>query len=261
MSGLRGACRQRAAVAGDPGYTLVELLVAMSIVMFIVLGSMSLLKASGSAMTTSTQLQDVNEEARQAINRMSRDLRQASDIVTAVNPDGATFDPTHIVAVRFQADFDGDQCIGGVELPNRTITSTCLPHNVSNPEDISYCFAPAPGGVGQLYVIDNQVSGVTPVTSTSSACVGGQQILAGNISAFTLEYRSGQYRYDVNPSDGVTTWRELDQGGAAVGNNNGQLDTVELANVDSVTLALKMRTPEGHLQDYRTQVDLRNESQ
>jgi Tfp pilus assembly protein PilW len=260
MSGLRSIWRKRTDAGADAGYTLVELLVAMSIVMFIVLGSMSLLKASGSAMTTSTQLQDVNEEARQAINRMSRDLRQAKEIVTAVNPDGAAFDPTHIVAVRFQADFDGDQCIGGVVLPNRTITSACLPYNASNPEDISYCFAPVAGAAGQLYVIDNQVSGVTPVTATSSTCDGGQPILAGNVSGFTLEYRSSEYRYDLNPSDGITTWRELDQGGAAVGNNNGQLD-VELADVDSVTLALKMRTPEGHLQDYRTQVDLRNESQ
>lgn len=247
-------------VHDESGYTLVEMLVAMTVVMFIVLGSMALLRASSGLVKTSTQLQDVNEEARQAINRMSRDLRQAKQIVTAVNPDGATFDPTHIVAIRFQADFDGDQCIGGVALPNRTISSPCLPYNSSNPEDVSYCFAPVAGAAGQLYVIDNQASGVTPVSSTSSTCQGGQPILAGNVSAFSLEYRSNEYRYDLNPSDGVTSWRELDQGGAAVGNNNGKLD-VELANIDTVILNVRMRTPEGHQQDYRTQVDLRNESQ
>jgi len=248
---------------GEQGYTLVEMLVAMSIVMFIVLGGMSLLKASGSLVTTSTQLQDVNEEARQAINRMSRDLRQAKVIVTAVNPDGPTFDPTHIVAIRFQADFDGDQCIGGVPsvpLPNRTISSSCLPYNASNPEDVSYCFAPVAGAAGQLYVIDNKASGVTPVISTSTTCQGGQPILAGNVSGFTLEYRSNAYQYDLHPSDGVTTWMELDQGGATTSNNNGRLD-VELADIDTVILNLRMRTPEGHLQDYRTQVDLRNKSQ
>jgi Tfp pilus assembly protein PilW len=261
MSGLSSRWRGRlAAMRGEPGYTLVEMLVAMSIVMFIVLGGMSLLRASSSAVTTSTQLQDVNEEARQAINRMSRDLRQAKSIVTAVNPDGVAFDPTHIVAIRFKADFDGDQCIGGVVLPNRTISSSCLPYNASNPEDVSYCFAPVAGAAGQLYVIDNQAPGVSPVTPTSTTCQGGQPILAGNVSGFTLEYRSNEYRYDLNPSDGVTSWRELDQGGAAVGNNNGQLD-VELGSVDTVVLSLRMRTAEGHVQNYRTQVDLRNESQ
>lgn len=245
---------------GDQGFTLVEMLVAMTVVMFIVLGGMALLRSSSELVTTSTQLQDVNEEARQAINRMSRDLRQAKQIVTAVNPDGPSFDPAHIVAVRFQADFDGDQCIGGVPLPNRTITAPCLPYNASNPEDISYCFAPVPGAAGQLYVIDNQAAGVTPVSATSTSCQGGQPILAGNVSAFSLEYRSNLYRYDLNPSDGITTWRELDQGGSAVGNNNGRLD-MELANIDTVVLNVRMRTPEGHQQDYRTQVDLRNESQ
>jgi hypothetical protein len=80
------------------------------------------------------------------------------------------------------------------------------------------------------------------------------------VSAFKLEYRSNQYRYDLNPSDGVTSWRELDQGGTAVGNNNGALDT-ELANVDTLIISLTMRTAEGHQQNYRTQVDLRNQSQ
>jgi prepilin-type N-terminal cleavage/methylation domain-containing protein len=248
------------AIRGQQGYTLVEMLVAMSIVMFIVLGGMSLLKASGGAVTTSTQLQDVNEEARQAINRMSRDLRQAKVIVTAVNPDGTAFDPTHIVAIRFKADFDGDQCIGGVALPNRTIATGCLPYNASNPEDVSYCFAPVAGAAGQLYVIDNQATGVTPVIPTSTTCQGGQPILAGNVSGFTLEYRSNEYQYDLHPSDGITTWLELDEGGGVNSNNNGRLD-VELADIDTVVLTLRMRTPEGHLQDYRTQVDLRNESQ
>ena len=260
MSVVRAWRTRRNTASNEGGYTLVEMLVAMTVVMFIVLGSMALLRSSSGLVKTSSQLQDVNEEARQAINRMSRDLRQAKQIVTAVNPDGATFDPTRIVAIRFEADFDGDQCIGGQALPNRTISSGCLPYNSSNPEDITYCFAPVAGAAGQLYVIDNDDPTVTPVTSSSTSCQGGQPILAGNVSAFSLEYRSNEYRYDLNPSDGITTWRELDQGGAAVGNNNGQLD-VELANIDTVILNVKMRTPEGHVQDYRTQVDLRNESQ
>jgi type II secretory pathway pseudopilin PulG len=246
----------------DAGFTLVELLVAMSVLMVVVTVSMSVLRASAAATKTATQVQDVNEEARQAINRMSRDLRQAKSIVTAVNPDGPAFDATRVVAVRFKADFDGDQCIAGNPLPDRTLASSvpCLAYNASNPEDLSYCFVPAVGAVGQLYVIDNNASGVTPITSSSTTCSGGQPILAGNVSGFQIQYRSNQYLYDLNPTDGVTTWRELDQGGAAVGNNNGVLD-MELSNTDTVVLSLTVRTSEGHQQGYQTQVDLRNQSQ
>lgn len=235
---------------GDGGFTLIEFMVSMMIVIILMAVTMSAVAASSSAVKTTTQVQGMNEEARLAINRMARDLRQASAIVTAVNPDGPAFVSSGIVAIRINADFDGDGCIGGVG------PSGCLPYNPANPEDITYCYEFASK---QLYVIDNQASGVTPVTSSSTSCSGGQPLLAGNVESFKIEYRSNQYRYDTNPSDGVTTWRELDSAGPPVGNNNGQLDAVELQNVDSVVLNMTMQAG-GHVQSYRTQVDLRNRS-
>lgn len=240
--------------ADDDGFTLVEMLVAMVIV-FVLLGlTMSVLVSSNGVVKTTSQMNNLNEEARQAVNRMARDIRQASSIVTAVNPDGAAFNPSGIVAVRLKADFDGDRCIGGVALPG--VTTTCLPYNAANPEDITYCYEP---GSRQLYVIDNQASPpVTPVSSTSTSCSGGQPLLAGNVSGFKVEYRSNDYRYDLNPTDGVTTWTELDAAGPPVGNQNGLLDA-ELTSIDSVVLDVTMQIA-NHSQVYRTQVDLRNNS-
>jgi len=97
------------------------------------------------------------------------------------------------------------------------------------------------------------------VSASSTSCSGGQPLLAGNVKAFQVAYRSNVYRYDLNPSDGVTTWRELDEAGTPVGNNNGVLD-VELPSVDSVVLSATMSIG-GKDQSYRTQVDLRNRSQ
>lgn len=231
------------------GFTLVEMLVAMLILMAIATVSMSVIKSAGDTMKASSSSQDLNEEARQALNRVARDLRQAKTIVTAVNPDGPSFNPNGIVAIRAQADFDGDGCIGGTGGPG------CLPYNAANPEDVTYCFDPASR---QLYVIDNQAPGVTPVTSTSTSCSGGQPLLAGNVRSFQVEYRSNQYRFDLDPSDGITTWRELDEAPPPTGNGNGALD-VELANVDSVVLDATMAV-NGRTQVYRTQVDLRNKS-
>ncbi len=120
---------------------------------------------------------------------------------------------------------------------------------------MTYCYEPA---TRQLYVIDNQAAGVTPVTSTSTSCAGGQPLLAGNVQAFVVEYRSNQYRFDTAPTDGVTTWRELDAFGAPVGNTNGLLDA-ELPNIDSVVLNVTMKIDKKS-QVYRTQVSLRNRS-
>jgi prepilin-type N-terminal cleavage/methylation domain-containing protein len=231
------------------GFTLVELLVSMMILVVISTVAMSVVVNSSSAVKTSTQVQGLNEEARLAINRMARDLRQASAIVTAVDPDGPSYTSSGIVAIRLNADFDGDGCLGGVG-------TGCLAYSSGNPEDITYCYE---FSSKQLYVIDNQAAGVTPVTSSTTSCSGGQPLLAGNVDSFKIEYRSNQYRYDLNPSDGVTTWRELDESAAPIGNQNGQLDSVEMANIDSVVLNVTMKVS-GHPQVYRTQVDLRNRS-
>jgi prepilin-type N-terminal cleavage/methylation domain-containing protein len=234
----------------ESGFTLIEFLVAMSLMVVLITVSMTVVKLATSEVVTTQQQQNLNEEARQAINRMTRDIRQATAIVTAVNPDGAGFNSAGLVAVRFTSDFDGDGCISG------TGGVSCLPYLPSNPEDVTYCFEP---GTKQLYVIDNRAVGVTPVTALSTSCSGGQPLLAGNVSAFKASFRSNVYRDDLNPTDGVTTWTELDEAGVPDGNNNGVLD-VELSNVDSVVLNLTMSVG-GHQQIYRTQVDLRNQSQ
>lgn len=234
----------------DRGFTLVELMVAMSLMIVVITTSLTAVITAQKAETTSRQVQNLNEEARQAMNRMARDLRQAQVLVTAVNPDGPLYSTTGITALRFQGDYNGDGCA-----PSPLVATAACPvaYSSANPEDLTYCFE---AGSKQLYVIDNQASGVIPITATSTACTGGQPLLAGNVSRLEISYRSALYSYDTNPTDGVTTWRELDAAGVPVGNLNSQLD-VELPFVDSVSLNITM-SDAGHSQQYRTQVDLRN---
>ena len=239
--------------AADEGFSLVELLVAMVVVIILLAATMSALVNSAGLVNTTSQLHNLNEEARRALNRIARDIRQATSVVMAANPDGTGFGTNKIVGLRIKADFDGDGCIGGIA-PSGTSTP-CLPYNGANPEDVSYCFEPT---TKQLYVIDNQgIPVVTALNASTTSCAGGRPLLAGNVSAFKVEYRSNAYRYDLD-GNGVTTWTELDAAGPPVGNANGQLDN-ELANIDSVVLNLTMKI-NNHLQDYRTQVDLRNAS-
>jgi type II secretory pathway pseudopilin PulG len=238
----------------EDGFTLVEMLVAMVCVMFLVTATITIITQSSKAVELSSDQSNINEEARAALNRMARDTRQATSVVAAVNPDGPAFSTTSIVGVRLKADFDGDGCINGVALPGTT--TTCNAYNSANPEDFSYCFDPSSY---QLYVIDNGAAGVTPLTGTSTSCSGGQPLLAGNVYGFKVEYRSNDYRWDLDPTDGVTTWRELDEAGPPAGDGDGKLTAPELASIDSVVFDITMRL-NGHSQDYRTQVSMRNQS-
>lgn len=238
----------------DSGFSLIEMLVAM-----IILGALgtvfltTVLGAESSANNTSSE-QDLNEEARLALNRMARELRQADAITAVRNPDGASYDSSAITTVTFTADFNGDGCIDGVAIAGVSPTPTCQPYAASNPETLTYCWDPS-ANVRQLYLI--------PGTLTGNDCSSGLPILAGQVTSFKLSYRSNDYLYDTTGapdggSDGITTWSELDAAGPPVGNNDGQLDGPELANIDSIVIDLGVSDNGNHEQSYTTQVDLRN---
>jgi prepilin-type N-terminal cleavage/methylation domain-containing protein len=235
----------------DQGFTVIEMLVAMlllgalgTVFMTTVLGAQ---KSAGA--TTSSQ--DLNEEARLALNRLARELRQATAIASVQNPDGASYDASAITSLTFTADFNGDGCIDGVApTPTPTPTPVCLPYAASNPETLTYCWDPG-ASVRQLYLIPGTLSGSSCSVSTALP------ILAGQVTAFKLSYRSNQYLYDAN-GDGITTWTELDQAGPPVGNDDGALGQPELSQVDSVVIELAVSAGGKHAQSYMTQVDLRN---
>jgi len=241
--------RQR--ISSDSGFTLIEMLVAMFLLS--ALGTIMLTTVVGTrnSATTTASEQDLNEEARLALNRMSREFRQVTALTSVDNPDGASYDAAAMTAVTFQADFNGDGCIDGVApSPAPVPAPTCQPYSVQNPEILTYCWQGSGGG-GQLYLV--------PGTLTGSECdvAGATPILSGDVTAFKLSYRSNQYLYDAN-GDGITTWAELDHAGAPVGNDDGKLDQPDLANVDSVVIDMTVRSHDGHVQSYETQVDLRN---
>lgn len=223
------ALRSRLARAGDgqAGFTLVEMVVAMMIfgVLLTVIAATEIASARSAA--TTRQVVNLNEEARLALNRISRELRQAREITAVSSPDGAT-------SITFDVDFDGDGVIDA---------------NAADPETLTYRFD------GQRILLSAADTSGTTVT---------QPILAGQVTAFRLDYRSSRYAYDCN-GDGITTWQELDTPGSCVpaggtiGDGDGVLDAAELPYVDSVLVSFTVLDGERR-QDYRTQIDLRNAS-
>ncbi len=206
------------------GFTMIELLVAMALIGVLMGIITTTVTGSKRSADTVRQVNNLNEEARLALNRISRELRQAKEVQSVSGSDGAA-------GLTFWVDFNG----------NGTVDASA-----SDPEELTYRWD------GSRILLSAADTASTTVT---------QPILSGEVSAFRLDYRSSQYEYDCD-GDGVTTWQELDDSscgpvGNTVGNGNGVLDDGELVHVDSVVLTFSVL--EGsRQQDYRTQIDLRN---
>jgi prepilin-type N-terminal cleavage/methylation domain-containing protein len=88
----------------DRGFTLVELLIAMTIFAIVSVAFFQVLLSGNRASTTTTDVVKISEEARLAFNRMIRDTRQADSITSATstsyrvfvdyNADGTYENPT-----------------------------------------------------------------------------------------------------------------------------------------------------------------------
>jgi len=94
----------------DEGFTLVEMLVAMGL--FIMLMSMIMLMVTSASRATqdTRQFTNINEQARLAVERLTRELRQASEIRAVSLPATAGGD----VTLTFGVDFNGNGVIDDV---------------------------------------------------------------------------------------------------------------------------------------------------
>jgi Tfp pilus assembly protein PilW len=210
----------------DQGVSLVEVLVGLGL--FSMLGTVLLgFAISTSQVTEDTRyLTNVNEESRLAMERLTRELRQANAVLTYSLPAG----PTDSTALTFWTDFNGN---GTQDL------------TAADPEVLTYRWNPTNS---RLTLTANDATG-TAIT---------RPVLAANVSAFTVDLHSSLWEHDAD-GDGTTTWQELDASGAPVGDGNGSPDT-ELAYVDLVDISMTVLDGP-HAQTYRTEVDMRNRNQ
>lgn len=229
--------RPRPRPQDDAGLTLVELLV--TVLLMGIIGSIGIGVAVSTqrAGETNRVVNDLNEEARLSLTRLSRELREAESIVAVTNPSGPGYQADQDVSVTFEVDFNGN----GVIEPS-----------AADPERLTYVWD---ASAGELMLQASAVS---------------YPVVSGNVEEFRLDLTSRLYSFDgVNSAaglegcavpagaakDGIVHWWEVD-GYRARGNCNGTPD-VELSAVDSVGIELKVL--EGSRQQtYRTQVDLRN---
>lgn len=227
--------------SADGGFTLAELLVASMTFLLLSSAVFTTVVAATRQAQKSRQYNDLNEEARLLLNRMSRELREAQAVVAVVNPgpalktDGTQLypgyyssDPSAGTEVTFEVDFNG----------NGTIEPSA-----ADPEQLTYRYDRANRRVLLL------------------AAGQALPVLAGEVESFRFRYASRLHESDgaIDAArDGIVHWEELDaDSNYANGNKNHVLDGEELAKIDSITIEVTVLKNE-RKQTYRTQVDLRN---
>ena len=212
----------------DQGMSLVEVLVGMGL--FGLLSTVLL----GFALSTSQvgddtrRLANVNEESRLAMERLTRELRQANEVLSLQLPADPTVDHT---VLTFWTDFDGDGAQDTAAI---------------DPEILTYRWNPT---TQRLTLTANDATG-TALT---------RPVLAAKVSSFTVDLGSSVWQYDAD-GDGDTTWQEIDAAGAPVGNNDGVPNGGELLLTDLVSVSMTVLDAT-FAQTYRTEVDLRNRNQ
>jgi len=221
----------------DSGLTLIELLVSMILMGLVGTIVFTSVLATQRAAESSRQVNDLNEEARLVLNRMSRELREAKAITAVINPMGPGYSATSDTSITFEVDFNG----------NGTIEPTA-----ADPEELTYFYD------------------VSAQQLQLQAAGSALPVLAANVANFQVNFTSRKYVYDgtttasgglcgtaTGTKDGVVDWQEVDGNSALLyGNCNATLDT-ELTVVDSVFISLKVLYGSKQ-QQYQTQVDLRN---
>lgn len=185
--------------ATDAGFTMIEMLVAMAL--FAALGTVLI----GFAMGSSRVADDVREsgnvvgEARLAVERMSREFRQASEL------SGAQVAGGKVVSLTVGVDFDGD---GTVE------------DDPADPERLTYTW-------------DASTRELTLSGGGSTV-----QVLAGGVVAADIRLRSSAWIQDLD-GDGTTTWQELDQSSIGNKNGAPDAAELTLIDLVSVELLVR----------------------
>jgi prepilin-type N-terminal cleavage/methylation domain-containing protein len=205
------------AVRTDRGFTLVEVLVTVSILAIVGVTFLSLMVSSTNTAQDTENIIRVSEEARLGFTRMVRDTREAGEVLEA--PATYTVPATEY---KVAIDFDAD--------------STIAPEGTKNAagdyEVLRFHFVDGDGdGVGTVRINNEILMRDITCVKNSGACRP------------LFDFNSNHLEYDWN-GDGVATWRELDEAPIhsviGVGNNNQTLDGAELPLISDVVLRMRV---------------------
>jgi prepilin-type N-terminal cleavage/methylation domain-containing protein len=217
----------------EGGFSLVEVVVAIFLLSILSVGFYQVMFSAVRGSTDAADIAEVAEEARLGFNRMIRDTRETTKLVSASD-----------TAYRIWTDFDGDNLVDqgdyeylqyAYDSAGKAITITALT-------------APAAGNPNLISGSESAIAG------TSAETLAGHVELIGTRPVFS--YVSNFLQYDTGPVDGEATAAELDDV-AGTGNNNNLLDGVELDYISDVNYAFRVSVG-GDARNFFGQAQIRN---
>lgn len=218
----------------ESGFTLVELLVAVSLFSILSIGFYQLMFGQIEGAERAENVVRVSEEARLGFNRMVRDTREGEFLSAGDGCTTAAMTAGRCFNIR--ADFDGD---GTYENDDASGTY----------EDVTFSYDPA----------TNRVNLVVCQPPGSATC--SSYLLMANVvpipGRLAFDFSSNLLEYDANPTDGVASWQEIDAAAGEIGNGNGILDVGEFDYLSNVTFSLRVSSGEA-TSDFFSEVQLRN---
>lgn len=221
--------------APEAGYSLLELLVALSIFSALAAGFYTTMSSAARSSDATRNNVTISAEARLGFNRMVRDVREAGWI-TLGSADVAATQTSFTVKV----DFNGDGVYTNPAGPT--------PDPLASYEDVTYAY-------------DAVAKRITLTAgSTTETLMDRVEPIPGQTM---FNFTSNRLEYDWD-EDGVTTLVELTNAACTPHNTtaldsscNQTLSQGELANITSVAFAVRI-TGSGKPTDYYTEAQLRN---
>jgi type II secretory pathway pseudopilin PulG len=101
----------RADPPSEDGFTLIEIMVAMSLAILLMGTMISAVLSAGKTGSVVRSQHDITQEAAVVLSRMTRELREALKITTVTNASGPNYSATGNVDVTFDVDFNNDGTI------------------------------------------------------------------------------------------------------------------------------------------------------
>lgn len=217
----------------EGGFSLVEALVAIFLLSVLSVGFYQVMFSAVRGSTDAADIAEVAEEARLGFNRMIRDTREATKLISATDTSYRIWTDYDRDGIVDQGDFEHLEF--AYDSARRAITLTALTAPAAgDPDLISGAESAIPGTIAEILAGNVRLVGARPVFS----------------------YASNFLQYDVNPANGEVSASELDDA-AGLGNNNDALDALELEYVSDVNYAFVVSVG-GDSRTFYGQAQIRN---
>lgn len=219
-------------VHDEQGFTLVEALVAIFLLSVLSVGFYQVMFSAVRGSTDARDIAEVAEEARLGFNRMIRDTRETTDLISATD-----------TSYRIWTDFDRDGLVDQADYEYmeyaydsavRRITLTALTGPAAGDPDL--------------------ITGTEPaITGTSAETLANSITLVGTRPVFG--YVSNHLQYDTITVDGEVSVAELEAG--TVGANDNVLAGIELDYISDVNYSFQVSIG-GDSRTFYGQAQIRN---